>query len=81
MRLTDQAANYEDVAGLQTIGQSLEGTDMIVIQICRGGNCDNGKPDMYIEGGIHARQEPLHSRDYFPPRGKTPKSEIKWGLI
>ena len=57
MRLCDQAANYEDVAGLQTIGQSLEGTDMIVIQICRGGDCNNGKPDMYIEGGIHARQE------------------------
>jgi len=49
-------ANYEDVAGQQIIGQSLEGTDMKVIQICRGGDCDNGKPDMYIEGGIHARE-------------------------
>jgi len=47
---------YEDVAGVQSIGQSLEGQDMRVIQICRGGNCDNGKPDMYIEGGIHARE-------------------------
>ena len=45
------------MAGQQIIGQSLEGTDMKVIQICRGGDCDNGKPDMYIEGGIHARQE------------------------
>jgi len=49
-------ATYDDVAGVQTIGQSLEGTDMKVIQICRGGNCDNGRPDMYIEGGIHARE-------------------------
>ena len=45
------------MAGLQTIGQSGDGTDMRVIQICRGGDCDNGKPDMYIEGGIHARKE------------------------
>ena len=45
------------MAGQAVIGQSLEGTDMKVIQICRGGDCDNGKPDMYIEGGIHARQD------------------------
>jgi murein tripeptide amidase MpaA len=42
---------------LETIGQSFEGVDMTVIKICRGGGgCDNGKPDMYIEGGIHARE-------------------------
>ena len=47
------------MAGQAVIGQSLEGTDMKVIQICRGGDCDNGKPDMYIEGGIHARQDTI----------------------
>ena len=51
-----QESTYEDVAGQAIMGQSLEGTDMKVIQICRGGDCNNGKPDMYIEGGIHARQ-------------------------
>ena len=48
------------MAGQQIIGQSLEGTDMKVIQICRGGDCDNGKPDMYIEGGIHARKDKIY---------------------
>ena len=47
------------MAGQAIIGQSLEGTDMKVIQICRGGDCDNGKPDMYIEGGIHARKDTI----------------------
>ncbi len=41
-----------------SIGQSHEGFDMRLIRICRGGggDCNNGRPDMYIEGGIHARE-------------------------
>ena len=38
----------------QTIGQSFEGQEMRVVEVCRGG-CGS-KPGMWIDGGIHARE-------------------------
>merc|ERR1712227_967066 len=43
-----------DFVTLETIGQSYEGSDMIIAKVCKGG-CGN-KPAMWIDGGIHARE-------------------------
>jgi len=37
-----------------TIGQSFEGQEMRVVEVCRG-ECGS-KPGMWIDGGIHARE-------------------------
>jgi murein tripeptide amidase MpaA len=43
-----------DFCEQETIGQSYEGQDMIVMKVCKGG-CGN-KPAMWIDSGIHARE-------------------------
>ena len=43
-----------DFVTLESIGQSHEGSDMIIAKVCKGG-CGN-KPAMWIDGGIHARE-------------------------
>ena len=42
-----------DFVSTETIGQSLEGRDMRVARVCKGG-C-GGKKAVWIDGGIHAR--------------------------
>ena len=39
---------------LESIGQSYDGSDMIIAKVCKGG-CGS-KPAMWIDGGIHARE-------------------------
>jgi len=48
-----------DFVTLETIGQSYEGSDMIIAKVCKGG-CGN-KPAMWIDGGIHAREWITHA--------------------
>lgn len=43
-----------DFCEKETIGQSHEGQDMIVMKVCKGG-CGS-KPAMWIDSGIHARE-------------------------
>jgi len=43
-----------DFIETESIGQSYEGQEMIVLKVCRGG-CGN-KPAMWIDSGIHARE-------------------------
>merc|ERR1712055_939037 len=43
-----------DFAQTESIGQSYEGQDMIVMKVCKG-ECGN-KPAMWIDSGIHARE-------------------------
>ena len=48
------AAAYPWVT-IESIGQSYEGRDMKVLRVCRSGQC-GGKPAVWIDGGIHARE-------------------------
>jgi len=41
------------VVSLETIGQSYEGRDLVVIKICRGG-CD-GKKIMWLDAGYNLK--------------------------
>jgi len=43
-----------DYCQTESIGQSYEGQEMVVMKVCRGG-CGN-KPAMWIDSGIHARE-------------------------
>jgi len=43
-----------DFIETESIGQSYEGQEMVVLKVCRGG-CGN-KPAMWIDSGIHARE-------------------------
>jgi len=43
-----------DFVSLESIGQSYDGSDMIIAKVCKGG-C-GAKPAMWIDGGIHARE-------------------------
>jgi len=43
-----------DFVTLESIGQSYDGSDMIIAKVCKGG-CGS-KPAMWIDGGIHARE-------------------------
>jgi len=43
-----------DFCQTENIGKSHEGTDMIVMKVCKGG-CGN-KPAMWVDSGIHARE-------------------------
>jgi len=43
-----------DYCQLESIGQSHEGQDMLVMKVCKGG-CGS-KPAMWIDSGIHARE-------------------------
>ena len=52
--LQEVALNYPQLVTLQTIGQSYEGRDMIVIKISSGGN--GNRPVVLVDGGIHARE-------------------------
>merc|ERR1712123_345310 len=43
-----------DFVETESIGQTFEGQEMVVMKVCRGG-CGN-KPAMWIDSGIHARE-------------------------
>ena len=43
-----------DFVSTESIGKSHEGSNMRILKVCRGG-C-GGKPAMWIDGGIHARE-------------------------
>jgi len=47
-------ADNFDYVSIKSIGKSYKGSDMQVLQVCRGG-CGN-KPAIWIDGGIHARE-------------------------
>jgi len=50
----DYLETTHDFIETESIGQSYEGQEMIVLKVCRGG-CGN-KPAMWIDSGIHARE-------------------------
>jgi len=50
----DYLESTYDFCQTESIGQSYEGQEMIVMKVCRGG-CGN-KPAMWIDSGIHARE-------------------------
>jgi len=50
----DYLESMYDFIETESIGQSYEGQEMIVLKVCRGG-CGN-KPVMWIDSGIHARE-------------------------
>merc|ERR1712236_103832 len=50
----DYLESTYDFIETESIGQSYEGQEMIVLKVCRGG-CGN-KPVMWIDSGIHARE-------------------------
>ena len=49
----DDLASQNDFMSVVSIGKSLEGRDMRVLQITKAGP---GKPNVWIEAGIHARE-------------------------
>ena len=49
----DDLASQNDFLNVVSIGKSLEGRDMRVLQITKAGP---GKPNVWIEAGIHARE-------------------------
>merc|ERR1712212_273131 len=52
------AATYPDLCSLENIGQSYEGRTMTMLKISTGGS---GKPGVFIDGGIHAREWIAHA--------------------
>merc|ERR1712236_124081 len=50
----DYLESTYDFIETESIGQSYEGQEMVVLKVCRGG-CGN-KPVMWIDSGIHARE-------------------------
>lgn len=52
--LMQMAEEHPDIVTLETIGQSFQGRDMIVIKICSGACGSN--PAILMDGGIHARE-------------------------
>ena len=51
----DYLVKTYDFVELENIGESYEGRQMRVLKVCRSG-CGNGKPALWIDGGIHARE-------------------------
>ncbi|PSN39518.1 hypothetical protein C0J52_24345 [Blattella germanica] len=51
--LQELATNYPNLVTLQTIGQSYEGRDLVIIKISSGGS---GNPAVLVDAGIHARE-------------------------
>jgi len=52
--LQELAQNYPQLVTLETIGQSYQGRDMIVIKISSGGG--GTRPVVLVDAGIHARE-------------------------
>lgn len=50
------ANDYSDIVTVESIGQSYEGRDILLLKLSSGQNSANPKPAIFIDAGIHCRE-------------------------